>query len=144
MKNNSTEKFIIKVCNMLEISVPKIKKVKELSTPTMMAAYDYRTDTLYYKEASETIYIDLLFFMTHELRHKWQYINRPDILENYKPTSKLNLHDYNMQLAEIDANGFATLVMEEVFDVSPIFDVLDDEVIGRIYARTDALAEIYF
>ena len=36
------------------------------------------------------------------------------------------------------------LVIEEAFGVSPTFDELDDEVVDRIYARADALAEIYF
>lgn len=138
------EKFIGKVCSILEISIPKLQKVKELSTPTMMAAYECKSDTLYYKEANETIYIDLLFFMAHELRHKWQYVNRPEMLENYKSTNELSLHDYNMQLAEIDANGFATLIMEEAFGVSPTFDALDDEVVDVIYSHADILKEIYF
>lgn len=137
------EKFICKVCSILEISIPKIQKIKELSTPTMMAAYDYRTDTLYYKKTNETMYVDLFFFVSHELRHKWQYINKPDIFKNYKLSNELNLHDYNMQLPEIDANGFATLIMEEAFGISPTFDALDDKVVDRIYARADALAEIY-
>ncbi|EEU03757.1 hypothetical protein GCWU000322_00057 [Eubacterium saphenum ATCC 49989] len=65
--------------------------------------------------------LDLLFAIAHELRHAWQFQNRRHWFKNYKEIGEVDFEEYNLQQPEVDANAYATIVMEEVAGMTPQF-----------------------
>lgn len=67
---------------------------------------------------------DLLFALSHEMRHYWQLTKGDIKLESHKPS--LNTEKYNLQIEEIDAHAFAWYVMEKYYNVKPLFNGLSE------------------
>lgn len=125
--------FILDVCDELEIPVPKISyDTSVFFSSTMMAmCYD---DTIYIKPSKPNP--DLLFSIAHELRHMWQLKNNESFyFRNYKNVTQLDAEHYNLQIAEVDANAFAAIIMEDWFNLSPQFYGLSDKVVRAIKKR---------
>ena len=137
------EEFAKDVSNFLVIECPAISfDSSKLRSKTQMAALF--NGVLYLKEGIKEDY-NLFFAIAHELRHVWQLQNDEDFyFGNYKPRPELDLESYNLQPAEIDANAFAGLVMEECFGIEILFNGMSDIVKAKIYARMNYLDEKLF
>lgn len=83
---------------------------------TMMAYYDRSNDTIFINP-NYLVYKDLIYYsIAHELRHKWQNEhNKEEWFSTYKSRDKLDLEQYNKQIAEIDANAFAVAAMDSLY-----------------------------
>lgn len=123
--------YIKDICEELNISVPKISfDISLFSTPTMMALYD--GNTIYIKPYDKPN-PDQLFSIAHELRHAWQLQTDEDYyFRNYKSVKELDIETYNLQLAEIDANAFASIIMIDWFGLQPLYQGMSDKVISKI------------
>lgn len=133
------EEYIKAICMELEISIPKVSyDVSKFPTDTMMAMVT--RDVMYIKKPKNgtKVNADLLFSIAHELRHIWQIdTDEQYFMQNYKGSSELDVESYNMQLAEIDANAYACLVMMDEFGVKPQFNGLSERVRKAIYDRVE-------
>lgn len=83
---------------------------------TLMALYDRAHDTIVINP-NYFISKDLIYYsIAHELRHKWQNEHdKEEWFENYKSRNKLDLEQYNEQIAEMDANAFALAAMDSLY-----------------------------
>lgn len=109
------------ICKILKIDCPKISyDTSHFQSKTMLAQYNFENDTIYLKNTEKNI--DNVFAISHELRHKWQFLHNADYyFADYKPRSELNLIEYNLQAAELDANAFTVIILSKMFGVKPIF-----------------------
>lgn len=53
-----------------------------------------------------------------------------------------SIEEYNLQIAEIDANDFAYIVMVDLFGMKPLFHGLSDNVKSRILDRVEYLKRV--
>lgn len=135
--------FIKKICEILNIPIPKISydtSVFDTETTLAMCRKDGKIINIRkYDEPNP----DLLFSITHELRHIWQIKNDEEYyFKNYKNASECeDYEEYNLQIAELDANAFSAIVMIHFFHIRPTFDSLSDETTGKIYDRAREIDE---
>ena len=124
------------LCDILDISKPRIEYKPQdfFPTATMLAMLDTAKGVIYVRH-SENITFDMLFSITHELRHCWQMKNKPEMLNEYRESQNLTVEQYNLQPAEIDANAFACAIMVDFFGLKPLFNGLSQNVKDRIYAE---------
>lgn len=136
--------FCSDVCSILGIEVPALSfDVSHFESDTMMAQCDFDDGTIFLKPFDKPT-PDICFAICHELRHLWQYKEDYEyFLGSYLPLSLcVSLEEYNLQVAEVDANAFAGLMMEDFFEITPLFSGLSDAVKARIYDRMDFLDAI--
>lgn len=126
-------RYIKHLSKILNINQPKPKIVDNLDTETKMAAVDPQKGVVYIKKGLMSY--DKLFAIAHELRHLWQYQNEPNMFAEYANSESLSVEDYNLQIAELDANAFGKIVMLEMFGVKPLFDGLSENVKEKIDER---------
>lgn len=134
------EKFIKDICEDICINVPKISyDTSRFPTETMLAAYDSDEDTIYLRKDVKNK-LDLYFSIAHELRHKWQLKEDEEFyFGNYKSVQELGVEYYNKQIAELDANAFATAMIWDYFGAKPTFKGLSEEIIYLIYALSEQI-----
>ena len=133
--------FINDICNILNIPTPSISfDTSNFSTDTMMAQCSPDGSTIYIKKYDKPN-PDQLFSIAHELRHVWQIQNDEQFyLSTYKPIDLCpSIEEYNLQIAELDANSFAGLIMIEFFHIKPLFEGVSDSVKSKIYKRMEYL-----
>lgn len=138
---NTINDFIYDVCDTLNIDIPIISfDISNFQTHTMMAQCDSAGTTIYLKKPSQ-VNFDFFFAIAHELRHIWQIRNnQPLYFSNYKPREICtSLEEYNLQLAEIDANAFAGLIMIDFFNIKPLFNNMSSYVRDKIYQHIETL-----
>lgn len=84
---------------------------------------------------------DLLFSIAHEIRHIWQIKTGKEIyFDNYQTIDTIkDTEKYNLQIAELDANAFAKIVMCDFFHITPLFNGLSDNVKNEIDKRVDTI-----
>lgn len=82
----------------------------------------------------EIIY-DALFAICHEMRHAYQSKYTKKIFNNYVKIGELDIEEYNLQEAELDANAYAAMVMKREFGVSPQFKGYSERVKKAIWDR---------
>ena len=84
---------------------------------------------------------DYLFAIAHELRHIFQHKNDEQFyLSNYKTSDNCSsVEEYNLQIAEVDANAFASIIMVEYFKLQPQWNGLSDKVINAINDRINII-----
>ena len=136
--------FINDICDILNISVPSVSfDTSKFSTDTMMAQVNPSGDTIYLKKYDKPN-PDQFFSIAHELRHIWQIQNDEELyFSTYKPIDLLpSVEEYNLQIAELDANAFAGLVMMDFFNLKPLFEGVPDSVKAKIFERMDYLKPI--
>lgn len=106
------KEFIADICNILNISIPSVSyDTTHFSTDTMMAQCDSAGATIFIKKSNKPN-PDLMFSIAHELRHIWQIRNHQDLyLSSYQTVENIGTEKYNLQLAEVDANAFASIIM---------------------------------
>ena len=129
--------FINEICDILNIPVPSVSfDNAKFQTDTMMAQCSRDGSVICLKKYDKTN-PDQLFSIAHELRHVWQIKNdEAYYLNDYKTVKEcINITEYNLQSAEIDANAFAAIVMSEFFGITPQFNGLDLAVKDAINKR---------
>lgn len=140
------KKFLTDVCRLLKIDVPKISyDISHFYTKTTMAQCNPELDIIYLTK-TDKLNLDYAFCIAHELRHIYQYqTNEKFYLSDYKTSNKcLSIEEYNLQIAEIDANAFAAIVMIDYFQMSPQWNGLSGKVIDAINKRIDFLLTTEF
>ena len=128
------EEFITDVCELLEIEVPKISyDTSHFLTKTTMAQCEPETNTIYLNKIDKPN-PDYVFSIAHELRHIYQYQTDEEFyLSGYKPSNKCSsIEEYNLQIAEVDANAFAAIVITDFFSLKPQWHGLSGKVIDAI------------
>lgn len=128
------EKFITDICELLEIGVPKISyDTSHFLTKTTLAQCEPETNTIYLNKVDKPN-PDYVFSIAHELRHIYQYqTDEKFYLSGYKPSNECSsVEEYNLQIAEVDANAFAAIVITDFFSLKPQWYGLSDKVIDTI------------
>ena len=140
------KEFITDVCELLEIEVPKISyDTTHFATKTTMAQCEPETNTIYLNKVDKPNQ-DYVFSIAHELRHIYQYqTDKEFYLSRYKPSNKCSsIEEYNLQIAEVDANAFAAIIMTDFFSVKPQWNGLSGKVIDTIEKRIEFLLTTEF
>ena len=135
------QKFVVEICDILNISVPSVSfDTSNFPTDTMMAQCNPDGSVIYLKKYDKPN-PDQLFSIAHELRHIWQLWNDKQLyFSTYKPVDLCNsVEEYNLQIAEIDANAFAGLIMINFFHLQPLFESMPGTVKAKIYERMERL-----
>lgn len=135
------KEFITDVCELLEIKVPKISyDTIHFATKTTLAQCEPETNTIYLNKV-EKLNPDYVFSIAHELRHIYQYQTDEEFyLSGYKPSNKCSsVEEYNLQIAEVDANAFASIVMNDFFSIKPQWNGLSNKVINEINKRINII-----
>ena len=131
------EEFITGICELLDIPVPSISyDTSHFPTKTTMAQCELTSNTIYLNKLDKPN-PDYLFAIAHELRHIFQYQNDKQFyLSNYKTSDRFSsVEEYNLQIAEVDANAFAGIIMIQYFHLKPQWNGLSDKVINAINSR---------
>ena len=83
--------------------------------------------------------------MAHDLRQIWQLETDPaEWFDGYKSAAEFEgLDDFFQQKSEVDANGFAILMLAAVFGLDPQFEPLNDTTFQMIFARFKELSDEY-
>ena len=137
------EEFITDICELLDITVPVILyDTSHFPTETTMAQCELTSNTIYLNKIDKPN-PDYLFAIAHELRHIFQYQNNEQFyLSNYKTSDNCSsVEEYNLQIAEVDANAFASIVMVEYFHMQPQWNGLSDKVVNAINARINIIIQ---
>lgn len=135
------KEFLCNICDMLSIPIPAISfDTSHFLTNTTLAQLD-PSGTIIYLKKCDGINPDQLFAVAHELRHIWQTKNNnPLYFSSYKPIELCSsIEEYNVQIAELDANAFAGLVMINLFHLKPLFKGLPDSVKEKISEQMELL-----
>lgn len=133
--------FINDICNILNISVPSVSfDTSNFPTDTMMAQCNPDGSTIYLKKYDKPN-PDQFFSIAHELRHIWQIQNDEQMyFSTYKPIDLCSsVEEYNLQIAELDANAFAGLVMIDFFHLKPLLDGIPDSVKSKVFEQMEYL-----
>lgn len=128
--------FITHVCNQLSIRCPNFDyKTSTFPTKTMLAQYESEGNIIHIRRTDSTP--DMFFAIAHELRHVWQIrIDEKLYMGSYKNREDCSsIEEYNMQLAEIDANAFAGLMVMEQLNLTPLYEGMSQAVKNKIYSR---------
>lgn len=131
------EDYIVDLCNLLEVDVPKISyDTSKFQSKTTMAQCDLHGHTIYLAKINKPN-PDYIFAIAHEIRHIWQlHYHKNTYFVNYKPIHMADsLSKYNLQPAEIDANAFAAAIMINWFGLRPQWDNVPQNVINEINKR---------
>ena len=118
--NERIQELIENICDDLEIDVPTVSNDTSMfPTSTTMAIADVEAYTIYIREQKTNP--DVVFAIIHELRHLWQWkTDKMTYFDGYKKSTELSIEEYNLQIAEIDANAYGAVVINvKVF--FPIF-----------------------
>lgn len=140
------EEFITDICDLLDIPIPTISyDTSHFPTETTMAQCELISNTIYLNKLDKPN-PDYLFAIAHELRHIFQYQDDEQFyLSNYKTSDNCSsVEEYNLQIAEVDANAFAGLVMINFFGLKPLFEGLSDSVKAKIFDRMKYLGATEF
>lgn len=138
--------FINDICEILNISVPVVSfDTSSFQSKTTMAQVNRSCDTIYIKN-HDNHDPDLFFSIAHELRHVWQIRTNEELyLSEYKPVDSCgSIEEYNLQIAEIDANAFAAMVMIDFFRITPLFNGMPDSVKDMIHERMEFINDTEF
>lgn len=126
--------FIEDICEELNIKVPAISNdTSKFMSETMLACSD--GDTIFIKPFDKPN-PDLLFAIAHELRHIWQLKTDEQLyFADYKTVNETDIETYNLQLAEIDANAYASTIMIDYFNLQPLYQGMSSNVVNAIKNR---------
>lgn len=138
------EEFITDICELLHIPIPSILyDTSHFPTETTMAQCESTSNTIYLNKLDKPN-PDYLFAIAHELRHIWQIQNDEQVyFPTYKPIDLCSsVEEYNLQIAELDANAFAGLIMINFFHLKPLFEDVPNSVKSKIFERMEYLKNI--
>lgn len=131
-------KFIKEICKDLDIPIPSISFDTSGFTSDTMISQCSSAKNIIYIIRFERLNLDILFAIAHELRHLWQVRTDEKFYVTHYTTS-IPTEDYNKQIAEIDANAYAGLVMINLFGVKPLFNGLSNDIVKMIYNRMEEI-----
>ena len=140
------EEFITDICELLEIEVPKISyDTSHFPTETTLAQCEPTANMIYLTKIDK-LNPDYVFSIAHELRHIYQYqTDKQFYLSGYKPSNKCSsVEEYNLQIAEVDANAFASIIMTDFFSMKSQWYGLSDKVIDAIEKQIEFLLTTEF
>lgn len=140
------QQFISDICDILNITTPSVSfDISNFPTDTMMAQVNSSGDTIYLKKYDKPN-PDQLFSIAHELRHIWQIQNNNYLyFSTYKPINLCkSVEEYNLQIAELDANAFGGLIMIDFFNLKPLFEGVPNSVKVKIYEQMEYLRTEFF
>ena len=140
------EEFITDICELLKIEVPKISyDTSHFHTKTTLAQCEPTVNIIYLTKIDKPN-TDYIFSIAHELRHMYQYLTNEEFyLLEYKPSNKCSsVEEYNLQIAEVDANAFAAIVITDFFSLKPQWHGLSNKVIDAIEKRIKFLLATEF
>lgn len=135
------KEFITDICELLKIDVPHVSyDTSHFPTKTTWAQCDPITNTIYLSKVDK-LNPDYLFSIAHELRHIYQFqTDKQFYLSDYKPSDECSsVDEYNLQMAEVDANAFASIVMADFFSVKPQWNGLSNSVVCEINKRINII-----
>ena len=135
------EEYITEICELLDIPAPSISyDVSHFSTETTMAQCELTNNIIHLNKIDKPT-PDYLFAIAHELRHIFQYQDDEQFyLSNYKTSDNCSsIEEYNLQIEEVDANAFASIIMVEYFHMQPQWNGLSDKVIHAINDRINII-----
>ena len=138
--------FIYDICEILNISIPSVSfDASNFASKTTMAQCNQDGSIIYLKKYDKPN-PDQFFSIAHELRHVWQMKNDEQLyFSSYKPIDACSsVEEYNLQIAELDANAFACLVMIDFFHLKPLFEGVPESVKAKIYDRMECLKATEF
>lgn len=140
------KEFITDVCELLEIEIPKISyDTSHFPTKTTLAQCEPTANIIYLTKVDKPN-PDYVFSIAHELRHIYQYqTDEKFYLSKYKPSNKCSsVEEYNLQIAEVDANAFAAIIMTDFFSMKPQWNGLSGKVVDTIEKRIKFLLSTEF
>lgn len=140
------KEFITDVCELLEIEIPKISyDTSHFPTKTTLAQCEPTANIIYLTKVDKPN-PDYVFSIAHELRHIYQYQTDEEFyLSVYKPSNKCSsVEEYNLQIAEVDANAFAAIIMTDFFSMKPQWNGLSGKVVDTIEKRIKFLLATEF
>lgn len=142
---NTINSFVNYICNLLKIKPPIIIHKPE-SFPTKTTLAQISIDGKYLNvRTSYANKSDLYFALSHELRHCWQIQSDFSLyFSNWEPSSKIGVEKYNLQIAEVDANAFAAIILENIFCITPLWDGIPNSVKTAISLRKDYIEKQLF
>ena len=126
------------VCNKLEIDFIPINFGMEEESKGNLAKLNIvsgKAKNITLTDRSNINPYDIILALVHELRHAYQIKHNPKILEGYKQIGEISLEDYNLQKAELDANAYASLYMEQNFKLKPTWNGYSEKVKKEIEKR---------
>lgn len=141
-KTSYLKDFASELAGLLDIPRPEFDMSPNFKSPTQIGGADLESWTIGIKPDADIR--DQVLVVAHEMRHLWQSVNQPDMFAAYQSSAELDKEAYNLQPAEIDANAFALVVMEEAFGVTPLFNGLSDHVKSAIHSRAEEIAAKLF
>lgn len=138
------EEYITKICKILKIQKPIILYdtsafISDSIYAQCICEPDKQTICL---KRMETPNPDYLFAIAHELRHIYQYVyDKQFFLSDYKERNKCSsVEEYNLQIAEVDANAFVAIIMLKNFGLRPQWEGYTDKVIQEINKRINTIS----
>ena len=136
---DKVKEFINELCELLNIESVKVVYNDDLFvTSTQLALFNSQDNTIFLSNKSLTV--DTFFSIAHELRHKWQIINDENkYFTNYKSSIEVDVDTYNLQIAELDANAFAAIIMSDFFQLKPQFKGLKESTKTKIFNHIDVI-----
>lgn len=135
------KEYVSDICSLLKIKEPSISyDTSNFTTDTMMAQCNPEGTTIYLNKIDKPN-PDYMFAIAHELRHIWQIKTDCDLyFSKYKPRNLCNsVEEYNLQIAEVDANAFAAIIMINYFHLKPQWNGLSYKVINSIDNRINTI-----
>ena len=135
------EEYITEICELLNIPVPSISyDTSHFPTETTIAQCELNNNIIHLNKIDKPT-PDYLFAISHELRHIFQYQDDEQFyLSNYKTSDNCSsIEEYNLQISEVDANAFASIIMVEYFHMQPQWNGLSDKVIRAINDRINTI-----
>ena len=137
--------YVSEICHLLNIPKPQIIYDTSLfPTKTTLAQCKSDGAEIYLKKF-DSPNLDQCVAIAHELRHVWQVkTDKEKYLSNYQTIDAIgDTEKYNLQLAEIDANAFAKIVVSDCFHVKPLFNGLSAAVKIPIDTRIHAIIKYH-
>lgn len=133
-------KFIKEICKILKIKIPSVSfDTSCFASPTTVAQCGNNGTCIFLKKYDKPN-PDQFFAIAHELRHVWQHKYNRAVLGGYKPIDLcVSVDEYNLQPAELDANAFAYIIMNEFFGLQPQFNGLSDDVKNEIKKQAERI-----
>lgn len=135
------QEYITDICKFLNIKKPSISyDTSHFTTKTMMAQCSSDGTTIYLNKIDNPN-PDYMFAIAHKLRHIWQIkTNEHLYFSSYKPVNLCSsIEEYNLQLAEVDANAFAAIIIIDWFHLQPQWNDLPTSVITAIENRINTI-----
>lgn len=138
MNNDLISNFIADVCFVLGIDVPKVThNFLEICTDTRKEQF---TGEKFFIPATDEPDSEFLFYVTHNLRVRWQFLTNPDYFD-FQSVEEIGIDNYDNQPAEVDAVAFASLYMIGYFQLMDDFTSVSCQTRELILKRMEEILD---